>query len=207
MVKQDKRLAPTPLGEIVTGLMVERFTDIIDVEFTANMESRLDDVETGKQNWKDLLADFYKDFSKELSDAETALEGVHLKVPEEETDEVCELCGRKMVVKTGRFGKFLACPGYPECKNTKPLVFKTKAKCPVCGADVIEKKTRRGTSFYGCSAYPNCNFMTWDVPTDEVCPQCGKSLFKKRGNVLVCLDEKCGFSKPAPKKKKEQAEE
>ena len=159
---------------------------------------------------KDIVAfykDFYKDFDKLYKKAEDSLEGKRVKVPDEETDEVCELCGRKMVIKMGRFGKFLACPGYPECKNTKPLVFKTKAKCPVCGADVIEKKTRRGTSFYGCSAYPNCNFMTWDVPTDEVCPQCGKSLFKKRGNVLVCLDEKCGFSKPAPKKKKEQAEE
>ena len=124
VVKQDKRLAPTPLGEIVTGLMVERFNDIIDVEFTANMESRLDAVEEGKQHWKSLLAEFYADFSKELSDAETALEGVRLKVPEEETDEICEICGRNMVIKMGRFGKFLACPGFPDCKNAKPLVEK-----------------------------------------------------------------------------------
>ena len=108
-----------------------------------------------------------------------------------------------MVVKVGRFGKFLACPGYPECKNTKPLIFRTKAKCPECGGDVIEKKTKRGSSFYGCSNYPKCNFMTWDAPSDEVCPRCGKSLFKRKGNVLYCPDtEGCGFTKPAPRKKK-----
>ena len=207
VIKQDKRLSPTPLGEVVTKLMKERFQDVIDVAFTAHMESLLDQVEAGDVYWKQVLRDFYKRFHQEMEEAEEALKDTRIKVPDEVTDEICEVCGRNMVIKSGRFGRFLACPGYPECKNTKPLVFKTKAKCPVCGADVIEKKTRRGTSFYGCSAYPNCNFMTWDVPTDEVCPQCGKSLFKKRGNVLVCLDEKCGFSKPAPKKKKEQAEE
>ena len=194
VVKQDKRLAPTPLGEIVTGLMVERFTDIIDVEFTANMESRLDDVETGKQNWKDLLADFYKDFSKELSDAETALEGVHLKVPEEETDEVCELCGRKMVVKTGRFGKFLACPGYPECKNTKPLVERMPGRCPKCGSGLLKRKSKKGYAYYACERGAECGFMTWDVPTAEDCPECGQTLFKKSGKGRMkpfCINEKC----------------
>ena len=194
VVKQDKRLAPTPLGEIVTGLMVERFTDIIDVEFTANMESRLDDVETGKQNWKDLLADFYKDFSKELSDAETALEGVHLKVPEEETDEVCELCGRKMVVKTGRFGKFLACPGYPECKNTKPLVERMPGRCPKCGSGILKRKSKKGYAYYACERGAECGFMTWDVPTAEDCPECGQTLFKKSGKGRMkpfCINEQC----------------
>ena len=194
VVKQDKRLAPTPLGEIVTGLMVERFNDIIDVEFTANMESRLDDVEAGKQNWKDLLADFYRDFSKELSDAETALEGVRLKVPEEETDEVCELCGRKMVVKTGRFGKFLACPGYPECKNTKPLVERMPGRCPKCGSGILKRKSKKGYAYYACERGAECGFMTWDVPTAEDCPECGQTLFKKSGKGRMkpfCINEKC----------------
>ena len=194
VVKQDKRLAPTPLGEIVTGLMVERFNDIVNVEFTANMESRLDDVETGKQNWKDLLADFYKDFSKELSDAETALEGVHLKVPEEETDEVCELCGRKMVIKTGRFGRFLACPGYPECKNTKPLVERMPGRCPKCGSGLLKRKSKKGYAFYACERGQECGFMTWDVPTADDCPECGQTLFKKSGKGAkksFCINEKC----------------
>lgn len=213
VVKQDKRLAPTPLGEIVTGLMEEHFTDIIDVEFTANMESRLDDVETGKQNWKNLLADFYKDFSKELSDAETALEGVHLKVPEEETDEVCELCGRKMVVKTGRFGKFLACPGYPECKNTKPLVERMPGRCPKCGSGLLKRKSKKGYAYYACERGAECGFMTWDVPTAEDCPECGQTLFKKSGKGRMkpfCINEKCSRFLPEDQRgyyKKKTAED
>ena len=213
VVKQDKRLAPTPLGEIVTGLMVERFTDIIDVEFTANMESRLDDVEAGKQNWKDLLADFYRDFSKELSDAETALEGVRLKVPEEETDEVCELCGRKMVVKTGRFGKFLACPGYPECKNTKPLVERMPGRCPKCGSGLLKRKSKKGYAYYACERGAECGFMTWDVPTAEDCPECGQTLFKKSGKGRMkpfCINEKCSRFLPEDQRgyyKKKAAED
>ena len=213
VVKQDKRLAPTSLGEIVTGLMVERFTDIIDVEFTANMESRLDDVETGKQNWKDLLADFYKDFSKELSDAETALEGVRLKVPEEETDEVCELCGRKMVVKTGRFGKFLACPGYPECKNTKPLVERMPGRCPKCGSGLLKRKSKKGYAYYACERGAECGFMTWDVPTAEDCPECGQTLFKKSGKGRMkpfCINENCSRFLPEDQRgyyKKKTAED
>ena len=213
VVKQDKRLAPTPLGEIVTGLMVERFNDIIDVEFTANMESRLDDVEAGKQNWKDLLADFYRDFSKELSDAETALEGVRLKVPEEETDEVCELCGRKMVVKTGRFGKFLACPGYPECKNTKPLVERMPGRCPKCGSGILKRKSKKGYAYYACERGAECGFMTWDVPTAEDCPECGQTLFKKSGKGRMkpfCINEKCPLFLPEDQRgyyKKKTAED
>ena len=192
--KQDKRLVPTPLGEIVTGLMVERFHDIVDVEFTSNMESRLDEVEEGKQQWQALIADFYKDFSKELQDAEKALEGVRLKVPEEETDEVCELCGRKMVIKTGRFGKFLACPGFPECRNTKPLVEKMPGRCPKCGGAILKRKSKKGYAYYACEKGAECGFMTWDVPTAEDCPECGQTLFKKSGKGRMkpfCINEKC----------------
>ena len=194
VVKQDKRLAPTPLGEIVTGLMVERFQDIIDVEFTANMESRLDAVEEGKQPWQSLLAEFYQGFSKELQDAETALEGVHLKVPEEETDEICELCGRKMVIKTGRFGKFLACPGFPECRNTKPLVERMPGRCPKCGSGMLKRKSKKGYAFYACEKGAECGFMTWDVPTAEDCPECGQTMFKKSGKGRMkpfCINENC----------------
>ena len=192
--KQDKRLVPTPLGEIVTGLMVERFHDIVDVEFTSNMESRLDEVEEGKQQWQALIADFYADFSKELKDAETALEGVRLKVPEEETDEVCELCGRKMVIKTGRFGKFLACPGFPECRNTKPLVEKMPGRCPKCGGAILKRRSKKGYTYYACERGAECGFMTWDVPTAEDCPECGQTLFKKSGKGRMkpfCINENC----------------
>ena len=194
VIKQDKRLAPTPLGEIVTGLMMERFNDIIDVEFTANMESRLDAVEEGKQHWKALLAEFYAAFSKELTDAEAALEGVRLKVPEEETDEVCELCGRNMVIKMGRFGKFLACPGFPECKNAKPLVEKMPGRCPKCGSGMLKKKSKKGYAYYACEKGAECGFMSWDVPTAEDCPECGFTLFKKSGKGRMkpfCINETC----------------
>lgn len=194
VVKEDKHLVPTALGEVVTGLMIERFQDIIDVEFTAGMENKLDAVEEGKQNWKDLLADFYKDFERELKQAEEALDGVRLKVPEEETDEVCELCGRKMVIKMGRFGKFLACPGFPECRNAKPLVEKMPGRCPKCGSTILKKKSKRGYAYYACERGAECGFMTWDVPTAEDCPECGETLFKKSGRGRMkpfCVNEKC----------------
>ena len=199
VIKQDKRLAPTPLGEIVTGLMVERFNDIIDVEFTANMESRLDEVEAGKQNWKDLLGEFYTDFKKELEDAETALEGVRIKVPEEETDEICELCGRNMVIKMGRFGRFLACPGFPECKNAKPLVERMPGRCPKCGSGMLKRKSKKGYAYYACEKGAECGFMTWDVPTAEDCPECGFTLFKKGGKGRMkpfCINETCSHFLP-----------
>jgi len=192
--KQDKRLAPTALGEIVTGLMMERFNDIIDVEFTANMESRLDSVEEGKQHWKALIGEFYRDFSRELSEAEAALEGVRLKVPEEETDEICELCGRNMVIKMGRFGKFLACPGFPDCRNAKPLVERMPGRCPKCGSGMLKRKSKRGYAYYACERGAECGFMTWDVPTAEDCPECGQSMFKKSGKGRMkpfCVNEKC----------------
>ena len=194
VVKEDKRLLPTALGEIVTGLMMERFQDIIDVEFTANMENQLDAVEEGKEAWKDLIADFYQGFHKELVDAETALEGVRLKVPEEETDEICELCGRKMVIKMGRFGKFLACPGFPECRNTKPLVERMPGRCPKCGSGLLKRKSKRGFAYSAYEMGAECGFMTWDVPTAEDCPECGQTLFKKSGRGRMktfCINEKC----------------
>ena len=194
VVKQDKRLTPTPLGEIVTGLMMERFNDIIDVEFTANMESRLDAVEEGKQHWKALLAEFYSGFKKELDEAETALEGVRLKVPEEETDEICEVCGRNMVIKMGRFGKFLACPGFPECRNTKPLVERMPGRCPKCGSGMLKRKSKKGYAYYACEKGAECGFMSWDVPTAEDCPECGFTMFKKSGKGRMkpfCINETC----------------
>ena len=213
VVKQDRRLAPTALGEVVTGLMKDRFQDIVDVGFTANMESRLDDVEAGKQNWKALLGEFYQDFEKELKDAETALEGVHLKVPEEETDEVCELCGRKMVIKMGRFGKFLACPGFPECKNAKPLVERMPGRCPKCGSGLLKRKSKKGYAFYACERGQECGFMTWDVPTAEDCPECGQTMFKKSGKGRMkpfCINEHCSRFLPEDQrgyyKKKTQEE-
>ena len=195
VVKDGKYLHTTPLGEVVTGLMKDKFKDIVDVGFTASMENRLDDVEAGKQNWKALLADFYRDFEKELKDAEASLEGVRLKVPEEETDEVCELCGRKMVIKNGRFGKFLACPGFPECTNTKRLVKDTGGKCPKCGGRMLLRRSAKGRVYYGCENYPNCDFMTWDEPVPTTCDKCGATLFRKGGK-LYCAKDGCDFEKP-----------
>ncbi len=212
--KIDKRLAPTALGEVVNQLMVERFDDVVDVEFTANMENRLDEVEAGKLPWQEVLGDFYKGFSKELSDAEAALEGVRLKVPEEETDEICELCGKNMVIKMGRFGKFLACPGWPECKNTKPIVERMPGRCPKCGGGMLKRKSKKGYAYYACEKGAECGFMSWDVPTAEDCPECGKSLFKKSGKGRMkpfCINEACVNFLPEDKrgyhKKKTEGEE
>ena len=202
VVREGKQFVPTELGEAVTNLLKEKIPNIVNVKYTSKMEDDLDKIDSGEKNYIDMIRLYYDDFVDPLEKAKKDMQGVKIKLKEEETDVVCEKCGRKMIVKVGRFGKFLACPGFPECKNAKPLVTKTKAKCPECGGDVIEKKTKRGTPFYGCSNYPECNFMTWDAPTDEVCPRSNKSLFRKKGNVLYCPDtEGCGFTKPAPKKK------
>ena len=201
--KVDKRLAPTPLGEVVTGLMLERFRDIIDVEFTANMESQLDDVEAGKRPWKTVLGDFYAQFHREMEDAEAALDGVRLKVPDEVTEEICELCGRNMVVKTGRFGKFLACPGFPECKNAKPIVEKMPGRCPKCGSTILKRKSKRGFAYYACERGAECGFMSWDVPTADDCPTCGQTLFKKSGRGRMkpfCINEACPNFLPEDKR-------
>ncbi len=212
--KVEKRLCPTPLGEVVTGLMMERFNDIIDVEFTANMETELDDVEAGERRWKDVLAEFYQGFHQEMIDAEAALEGTRLKVPDEVTDETCELCGRNMVVKIGRFGKFLACPGFPECSNTKPIVERMPGRCPKCGSTILKRKSKRGYAYYACEQGASCGFMTWDVPTAEDCPKCGQTMFKKSGRGRMkpfCINEACESFLPEDKrgyyKKKTEGEE
>ena len=213
VAKQDKRLAPTALGEVVTGLMMDRFRDIIDVEFTANMESRLDAVEEGKQPWKDLMAEFYQGFHTEMLEAEEALAGTRLKVPDEVTDEICEVCGRNMVVKVGRFGKFLACPGFPECSNTKPIVERMPGRCPKCGSGMLKRKSKKGYAYYACEQGASCGFMSWDVPTAEDCPKCGQTMFKKAGkgrNKPFCINENCENFLPEDKrgyyKKKTAAE-
>ena len=194
VMKIDRRLSPTPLGEVVTQLMKERFKDIIDVQFTAGMEEKLDEVGEGKLPWRQVLDEFYTDFHEDMEEAEKALEGVHLKVPDEETEEVCELCGRKMVIKMGRFGRFLACPGYPECKNTRPLVERMPGRCPKCGSGMLKRKSKRGYTYYACEKWQDCGFMTWDVPTADDCPYCGQSLYKKsgRGNQKTfCINPDC----------------
>jgi len=203
--RQAKFLQPTALGEITTALMKERFSDIVDVEFTANMEKELDDVEIGKARWNNILANFYKGFAAELENAEKAMEGERIQVPDEETDVVCEVCGRNMVVKNGRFGKFLACPGYPDCKNTKKIVDETLGKCPQCGSKLIGRKGKKGKKFFGCSSYPNCKFVAWDEPISDICPQCGNTMFIKKGKQpqIYCLKEGCGFSKTVSADKKQ----
>jgi len=195
--REAKQLKPTALGEVTTQLMREHFNNIVDVEFTANMEHSLDDVEIGKIDYVDMLKGFYGDFSTTLETAEKAMEGSRMKVPHEETDIVCELCGRKMVIKIGRFGKFLACPGFPECKNTKRITQETGGYCPVCGKKVLEKKSKTGKKYYGCEDNPKCGFMTWDEPIKEKCPKCGASLFRKRGRAgkIYCAKEGCGYER------------
>ncbi len=201
--KVDKRLCPTPLGEVVTGLMMERFNDIIDVEFTANMENELDDVEAGTRRWREVLAEFYQGFHQEMTEAEKALEGTRIKVPDEETEEVCEICGRNLVVKIGRFGKFLACPGFPECSFTKPIVERMPGRCPKCGSGMLKRKSKRGFAYYGCEQGQKCGFMSWDVPTAEDCPKCGQTMFKKSGRGRqkpFCINESCENFLPEDKR-------
>ena len=203
VVKKDKKLEPTPLGEVVTQLMLERFNDVIDVEFTAGMENKLDEVEAGKLPYKQVLREFYDGFHKEMEQAEDALKDTRIKVPEEVTDEVCELCGRNMVVKFGRFGKFLACPGYPECKNAKPIVEHMPGRCPKCGGGMLKRKSKRGFAYYACETGASCGFMTWDVPTDQDCPACGQTMFKRSGKGRMkpfCINEKCENFLPEDKR-------
>ena len=195
--REGKTLKPTILGEVTTELMKECFPDIVDVEFTAKMEQKLDNIEAGKTDWVETLDDFYGDFSKTLNGAEEKMEGKRVKIPVEETDIDCELCGKKMVIKTGRFGKFLACSGYPECKNTKKIVKETGAFCPKCGGKVLSKKSKKGAVYFGCEHNPTCDFMTWDIPTADKCPKCGKSLFRKkgRGYKVYCSNSECDYEK------------
>ena len=195
--REGKQLKPTALGEVTTDLMKDHFKHIVDAKFTAKMENDLDAVERGETDWVDTLDAFYQDFEKVLEKAEKSMEGKRVKVPDEETDIVCDQCGRNMVIKIGRFGKFLACPGFPECKNTKKIVQETKGTCPLCGQKIILKKSKKGRSFYGCENYPNCNFMTWNMPVEDKCPKCGNTLFKKGGKSgkLICEKPDCGYEK------------
>ena len=199
--REAKMLKPTILGEITTKLMKEHFERIVDADFTANMEDSLDEIEDGRHPWTEVLQGFYGDFEKSLETAEKETEGKFYKVPDEETDVVCELCGRNMVIKNGRFGKFLACPGYPECKNTKKIVNETPGVCPKCGARILEKKSKKGKNYFGCEHNPKCDFMSWDEPTAELCPKCGKTLLKKTGRAarIYCSNEACDYERPLEK--------
>ncbi len=193
--RDGKALKPTALGEVTTQLMKEYFPQIVDIAFTAQMEEGLDEVESGKTDWVEELSAFYKDFSQTLEKADQSLSGERIRVPDEESDVVCELCGRKMVIKTGKYGKFLACPGYPECKNTKPFVEFAKGTCPKCSGAIVIKKSKRGRKFYGCQNYPDCDFVTWLEPTAKICPLCGKTLFRQKGKGAgyACLSDACGY--------------
>ncbi|MBQ3497600.1 MAG: type I DNA topoisomerase [Clostridia bacterium] len=204
--RSSKQLVPTELGVATTRLLGERFPKIVNVKFTAQMETSLDDVEEGNADYIAVLHDFYGDFEKTLDKAKAEMQGVKIELEEDKTDIPCDKCGAMMVVKIGRFGKFLACPNYPTCKNAKPLIQETNALCPKCGAKVVEKRSRKGHVFYGCESWPKCDFVTWDKPTGENCPQCGKSLFKQRGGVVSCLNEGCGFEKKVSRKKGKEDE-
>ncbi len=204
--RSSKQLVPTELGVATTRLLGERFPKIVNVKFTAQMETSLDDVEEGNADYIAVLHDFYGDFEKTLAKAKTDMQGVKIELEEDKTDIPCDKCGAMMVIKTGRFGKFLACPNYPTCKNAKPLIQETNALCPKCGAKVVEKRSRKGHVFYGCESWPKCDFVTWDKPTGENCPQCGKALFKQRGGKIACLNEGCGFEKKATRKKGKEDE-
>ena len=204
--REAKQFVPTELGEATTKLLKDKFPRIVNVKFTAQMEDMLDRVDSGEVNYVEVLDDFYGDFEKSLDKAKAEMKDVKIQLEEDITDIPCEKCGRMMVIKTGRYGRFLACPGYPECKNAKPLILETNALCPKCGAKVIERKTKKGYTFYGCSNWPKCDFMSWDKPTGENCPKCGKSLFKKKGGMTVCLNEGCGYERKDSKKGKKSDE-
>ena len=208
VVKEGKYLRPTPLGVVVTGLMKDKFPDIVDSDFTAQMESRLDEVESGNVQWKKILSDFYSGFEAELKKAETDLDGERIKVPDEVSDEVCDICGKNLVVKSGRFGRFLACPAWPECTFTKPLVVEMPGKCPKCGGRILKRTSKKGYTYYGCEFNiakdeRHCDFMTWDVPVKDNCPVCGQTMFKKSGRGYkrpFCVNEACSNFTPEEKR-------
>ena len=216
VVKEGKYLRPTALGEVVTGMMEERFPDIVDTKFTARMEDGLDDVEKGQQGWQAYLADFYGGFEEEMKAAEEAMEGVRLKVPDEVSEEVCPICGKNLVFKSGRFGRFLACPGYPDCSFTMPIVVEMPGKCPACGSRILKRTSRNGYAYYNCEKGRDCpwrgvaadgseiqGFMTWDVPTKDNCPECGQTMFKLSGkgrNKGFCINPECASFVPEDKR-------
>lgn len=197
--KDQKKLKTTPLGQAVNTVMMEQFPDIVNVKFSADMEKKLDVVEAGEADWVKTIDEFYQGFEKSLEQAEKNMEGKRIKVEDIPTDEICEKCGRPMVIKSGRYGKFVACSGFPECRNAHPLVKDTGGLCPLDGGHMLVRKSAKGRVYYGCSNYPKCNYMTWDEPVPERCPQCGSTLFKKKGQ-LYCAKEGCGFVKAIEKK-------
>ena len=200
--RKAKQLVPTELGMATTGLLKDKFPKIVNTKFTAQMETNLDRIGSGEEDYVRMLDEFYGDFEKTLEKAKVEMKDVKIQLEEDTTDIPCEKCGRMMVIKTGRYGRFLACPGYPECKNAKPLIVNTGAKCPECGGEIIERKSKKGHVFYGCGNWPKCNFMSWDPPAGENCPECGKTLFKKKGGKIVCMTKDCGYSKSVSGKKK-----
>ncbi|MEE1042920.1 MAG: type I DNA topoisomerase, partial [Clostridia bacterium] len=203
IARKGKVLHPTELGTVITDLMIEYFKDIVDVEFTANMEEKLDDVEEGKYDWVKIISDFYGPFEDTLKVAEDAISKI--KIEDEVSDVPCEKCGRMMVYKMGRYGKFLACPGFPECRNAKPIIKESGADCPKCGGKLLVKKSKKGKTYYGCEHNPTCDFMTWDTPLTQQCPNCGGLLLenKFRGKKRIyCADEKCGYEENKEKKSK-----
>ncbi len=198
--REGKSFAPTELGEVITKLMKERFPEIVNIKFTAKVEDELDAVQRGDEEWVDTLHRFYDSFDKSVQKAKKEMDGVKIRLKADETDEVCEKCGRPMVIKMGRYGKFLACSGYPECKNVKKIINDTGAECPKCGGKIIQRKSKKGRVFYGCSEYPRCDFASWDPPSKEKCPVCGKVLLQKKGKdkTLYCVTPGCTFSGKKP---------
>jgi len=194
--REKKQLKPTELGNVITDIMKNYFKEIVDVEFTANMEQQLDEIEEGQKNWVDLLKEFYAPFENTLKEAENKIGNIELK--DEVTDEKCEKCGRNMVIKHGRYGKFLACPGFPECRNAKPILEEAGVSCPICKGKVYIKKTQKGRKYYACENNPKCNFMSWDEPFHEPCPQCGGIMVKK-GNRIKCMNQECKYERSANK--------
>ena len=190
VAKEGKNLYMTEIGEVVNNIMIESFPAIVDVNFTANMEGLLDCVAEGKVEWKSVIENFYPDLEAAVKKAEKELESV--KIEDEVTDVICEECGRNMVVKYGPHGKFLACPGFPDCRNTKPYLEKVGVTCPKCGKEIVYRKTKKGRRYYGCEGYPECDFMSWQKPSEKKCPKCGGYMLEK-GNKLVCADEQCGY--------------
>jgi DNA topoisomerase-1 len=203
VIKEGKYLKPTPLGETVTSMMKDNFSDIVDLKFTSQMEKNLDEIENGNENWKDVISRFYSGFNDEMKAAEDNLEGKRIKVPDELSDEFCEVCGRQMVYRMGRFGRFLACPGFPDCTFTKPITVEMPGKCPKCGSKILKKTSKNGHVYYACERGKDCGFMTWSVPTAEFCPSCGKTLFKPNGRGPLksfCINEQCEKFVPEEKR-------
>jgi DNA topoisomerase-1 len=192
--KEKRRFKPTELGEIVVQILQEFFSDIVDIDFTAGMEEQLDKIESGHQERNEVLKAFYTSFDKKLKIAEQEIEKV--KIEDEVSDEKCELCGKNMVVKRGRYGKFLACPGFPECKNTKPIVTEIGVNCPECSGSIVVRRSKRGRTFYGCSNYPDCKFVSWNKPSNNPCPRCGGFMVTKNyksGEHEICTNKECGY--------------